>query len=93
MTAIFQDAHLADSRLRQIAHLATLQQDHAQEFNLLGESLVRRAIFTMVLDCRAAGVPMDVIRRATAGASAVSPRATTSSSTGVPATAPPSPAI
>jgi hypothetical protein len=48
---------LSDTRLRQIRRLVAVQHEHPAEFNGLGQELTRRAIFAMVLDCRAAGVP------------------------------------
>ena len=68
MIATIQAGQLAATRLRQIARLAALQQAHPQEFNSFGTAMSRRAIFAMVLDCREAGVPLEVIARATAGA-------------------------
>ncbi len=46
-----------EARLRQIARLVHLQQDHSAEFNAWGTRSVRHAIFSMVLDCREGGVP------------------------------------
>jgi hypothetical protein len=46
----------ADTRLRQIRRLVAVQQEHPTEFSGQGHDLTRRAIFAMVLDCRAASV-------------------------------------
>ncbi len=57
VTTIAAPEQFADTRLRQIRRLVALQSEYAAEFNDQGCRLTRRAIFAMVLDCRAAGVP------------------------------------
>ena len=44
------------TRIRQIARLAALLREHPEEFSHLGRAVTTRAIFSMVMDCRAAHV-------------------------------------
>jgi hypothetical protein len=57
----------ADTRLRQIRRLVAVQQEHPTEFSGSGHDLTRRAIFAMVLDCRAAGVSPSAVAEALRG--------------------------
>ena len=56
-TAATAPGSFGDTRLRQIRRLVALQREHTAEFNALGCTLTRHAIFAMVLDCHGAGVP------------------------------------
>ena len=51
----------AETRLRQVARLAALQREYVEEFNDLGHIMTQLAIFTMVMDCRMAGVDQAAI--------------------------------
>ena len=55
------------TRVQQIARLATLQRDPAREFNALERQIIQRAIFSMVMDCGAAGVDHAVMDAALTG--------------------------
>ncbi len=57
----------ARTRLQQIARLATLQRERADELNVDGRELIQRASFSMVMDCRMAGVDRAVIDAALTG--------------------------
>ena len=56
-----------DTRLRQAARLPDLQRAHYDEFSELGRYMTQRAIFTMVMDCRIAGIERATIDIALAG--------------------------
>ena len=56
-----------DTRLRQLARLVELQRHHDEEFSALGRCMTRRAIYTMVIDCRIAGMETTIIDSALSG--------------------------
>ena len=60
-------AACATQRLAQISRLVQLQNELPGELSATGLTLVRRAIFAMVLDCRQAGLTPEAIRRALSG--------------------------
>ena len=62
-----------DTRLRQVARLVDLQRAHYDEFSELGRYMTQRAIFTMVMDCRIAGIDRATIDIALAGDLPVGP--------------------
>ncbi len=59
--------HFAETRLRLVARLAALLRQYAEDFNTLGHVMTQRAFFTMVVDCRVAGVDRAAIGAALAG--------------------------
>lgn len=58
----------AAMRVWQIARLLAIQRQHGDEFNEFGHVLTHRAIVTMVMDCREAGVSRAVMDAIFAGA-------------------------
>ena len=56
-----------ETRLRQVARLVALQRQHYEEFSQLGRYMTQRAIFTMVMDCRIAGIERPTIDSALVG--------------------------
>lgn len=72
-TRIFESAAAcATQRLAQISRLAQLQNERSDEFSATGLTLVRRAIFAMMLDRRQAGLNSEAIRIALNGDGSVS---------------------
>ncbi len=55
------------TRLCQVVRLVNLQRQHDEEFGELGRRITRRAIYTMVMDCRIAGIERTTIDRALSG--------------------------
>ncbi len=62
------------TRLQQIARLAALRCDHADELNADGRELIQRSIFSMVVDCELAGVGPSIIDAALTGNASERPR-------------------
>jgi hypothetical protein len=56
-----------DTRLQQVVRLVNLQRQHYEECGELGRYIARHAIFTMVMDCRIAGIERATIDSALSG--------------------------
>ncbi len=56
-----------DTRIQQVVRLVNLQRQHYEEFGERGRYIARHAIFTMVMDCRIAGIERTIIDNALSG--------------------------
>ena len=56
-----------DTRIQQVVRLVNLQRQHYEEFGERGRYIARHAIFTMVMDCRIAGIERATIDSALSG--------------------------